>query len=73
LNIVVGTKPVPDTAATLKVDEQSNVSWGDAPLVINPLDEYGIEEGIRLKHRSPAKSIIPGDMWHGPSHPQVRS
>jgi len=48
LNIVVCIKQVPDSAATLKVDEQSNVSWGDAALVINPWDEYAIEEAIRL-------------------------
>jgi electron transfer flavoprotein beta subunit len=58
LNIVVCTKQVPDTAATLKVDEQSNVSWGDAPLVINPWDEYAIEEGIRLKEKFGGKVTV---------------
>jgi electron transfer flavoprotein beta subunit len=51
LNIVVCIKQVPDSAATLKVDEQSNVSWGDAALIINPWDEYAIEEAIRLKEK----------------------
>ena len=58
LNIVVCTKQVPDTAATLKVDEQSNVSWGDAPLVINPWDEYAIEEAIRLKEKFGGKVTV---------------
>jgi len=58
LNIVVCTKQVPDTAATLKVDEQSNVSWGDAPLVINPWDEYAIEEAIRLKEKHGGKVTV---------------
>jgi len=51
LNIVVCIKQVPDSAATLKVDEQSNVSWGDATLIINPWDEYAIEEALRLKEK----------------------
>jgi electron transfer flavoprotein beta subunit len=58
LNIVVCTKQVPDSAATLKVDEQSNVSWGDAPLVINPWDEYAIEEAIRLKEKFGGKVTV---------------
>ena len=58
MNIVVCTKQVPDTAATLKVDEQSNVSWGDAALVINPWDEYAIEEAIRLKEKFGGKVTI---------------
>jgi electron transfer flavoprotein beta subunit len=58
LNIVVCTKQVPDTAATLKVDEQSSVSWGDAALVINPWDEYAIEEAIRLKEKFGGKVSV---------------
>jgi electron transfer flavoprotein beta subunit len=58
LNIVVCTKQVPDSAATLKVDEQSNVSWGDAPLVINPWDEYAVEEALRLKEKHGGKVTV---------------
>ncbi len=58
LNIVVCVKQVPDTAATLKVDEQSSVSWGDAALVINPWDEYAIEEAIRIKEKHGGKVIV---------------
>jgi electron transfer flavoprotein beta subunit len=58
LNIVVCTKQVPDTAATLKVDAQSNVSWGDAPLVLNPWDEYSVEEAIRLKEKHGGKVTV---------------
>jgi electron transfer flavoprotein beta subunit len=58
LNIVVCTKQVPDSAATLKVDERSNVSWGDAPLVVNPWDEYAIEEAIRLKEKHGGKITV---------------
>ncbi len=58
MNIVVCTKQVPDSAATLKVDEQSSVSWGDAALVINPWDEYAIEEAIRLKEKFGGKVTV---------------
>ncbi|TFH37182.1 MAG: electron transfer flavoprotein beta subunit/FixA family protein [Anaerolineales bacterium] len=48
LNIVVCVKQTPDTAATVIV-EDGKVSWGDAPLVLNPWDEYAVEEALRLK------------------------
>jgi electron transfer flavoprotein beta subunit len=48
LNIVVCIKQTPDTAATVTVDN-GQVSWGDAPLVLNPWDEYAVEEALRIK------------------------
>ena len=48
LNIVVCVKQTPDTAATVRVQE-SEVSWGDAPLVLNPWDEYAVEEALKIK------------------------
>jgi len=51
VHIVVCTKQTPDTAAKMSVDDQGNISWGDAPLVINPWDEYAVEEAILLKDK----------------------
>jgi electron transfer flavoprotein beta subunit len=48
LNIVVCVKQTPDTAATITL-EDGKVSWGEAPLVMNPWDEYAVEEALRLK------------------------
>lgn len=48
MNIVVCVKQTPDTAATVTV-EGGQVSWGDAPLVLNPWDEYAVEEALRTK------------------------
>jgi electron transfer flavoprotein beta subunit len=48
LNIVVCVKQTPDTAATLTV-QGGKVSWGDAPLVINPWDEYAVEQALKTK------------------------
>jgi electron transfer flavoprotein beta subunit len=48
LNIVVCIKQTPDTAATLTVKE-GKASWGDAPLVLNPWDEFAVEEALRTR------------------------
>lgn len=45
MKIVVCIKEVPDSAATL-VAEDGQANWGDAPLVINPWDEYAIEAAL---------------------------
>ena len=51
MHIVVCTKQTPDSAAKLSVDEAGNVSWGDSPIIINPWDEYAVEEAILIKER----------------------
>jgi len=48
LNIVVCVKQTPDTAATVTV-EGGKVTWGDAPLVLNPWDEFAVEQALRTK------------------------
>ncbi len=47
MKIVVCVKQVPDSAASVVV-EDGTVSWGDAPLVINPWDEYAVEAALQL-------------------------
>lgn len=48
MNIVVCVKQTPDTAATVTV-EGGKVAWGDAPLVLNPWDEFAVEQALRIK------------------------
>jgi len=48
LKIVVCVKQVPDSAAKIVV-ENGKISWGDAPLVINPWDEFAMEAALRQK------------------------
>ena len=48
MKIVVCVKQVPDSAAKVVV-ENGKVSWGDAPLVINPWDEFAMEAALRQK------------------------
>jgi electron transfer flavoprotein beta subunit len=49
LHVVVCTKETPDTAAKVELDADGNVTWGDTPVVLNPWDEYSVEEGLLLK------------------------
>lgn len=48
MNIVVCVKQVPDSAAKVVV-EDGQVTWGEAPLVINPWDEYAVEAALQQK------------------------
>lgn len=54
LNIVVCVKQTPDTAATVTVQD-GRVSWGDAPLVLNPWDEFAVEQALRTKEAHSGK------------------
>lgn len=61
MKVVVCTKQTPSTTAVISVDAQGNVSWDDPggkPNVVNPWDEYAIEEGIRLKENHGAAEVI---------------
>jgi len=51
LHIVVCTKHTPDSEAKMSVDEAGNVSWGESPLIINPWDEYAVEEALLLREK----------------------
>ena len=45
---VVCVKLVPDSSARISLDGEM-VSWGDAPLILNPWDEYAMEAALRQK------------------------
>jgi len=48
LKIIACIKQVPDSEAKVKADNGA-ISWGDAPLVINPFDEYAVEGALQQK------------------------
>jgi electron transfer flavoprotein beta subunit len=48
LKIIACIKQVPDSEAKVKA-EGGKVTWGDAPLVINPFDEYAVEGALQQK------------------------
>jgi electron transfer flavoprotein beta subunit len=48
LKIIACIKQVPDSEAKVKA-EGGQVNWGDAPLVINPFDEYAVEGALQQR------------------------
>ncbi len=61
MKVVVCIKQTPSTTAVLVVDGSGNVSWDDPggkPNVLNPWDEYTVEEGVRLKENHGATDVI---------------
>jgi electron transfer flavoprotein beta subunit len=48
MKIVVCVKQVPDSTAKVVV-EQGKITWGDAPLIMNPWDEYAVEAALQQK------------------------
>ena len=48
MKIIACIKQVPDSEAKVKA-ENGNITWGDAPLVINPFDEYAVEGALQQK------------------------
>lgn len=51
MNIVVCMKQTFDTEAKIVLNAEGKVDPNGVTLVINPLDEYAIEEGLRLKEK----------------------
>lgn len=60
MRVVVCTKETPDTAAQVEVTPGGEVSWGDAPLVINPWDEYAVEEALQFVDRGATGTVVLG-------------
>ena len=52
MKILALIKQVPDTAVDLKINaEAADIIYQDIPWVINPYDEYAVEEALRIKER----------------------
>ncbi|MDY7075847.1 MAG: electron transfer flavoprotein subunit beta/FixA family protein [Chloroflexota bacterium] len=58
MHILVCTKHTPDSEAKMSVDEAGNVSWGESPLIINPWDEYAVEEALLLRDEHGGKVTV---------------
>jgi electron transfer flavoprotein beta subunit len=58
MHIVVCTKHTPDSEAKMSVDGAGNVSWGESPLIINPWDEYAVEEALKLRDQHGGKVTV---------------
>ncbi len=52
MNIIVCMKQVPDTEAQIKIGpDGKSIAESDIKWVMNPYDEYGVEEALRLKEK----------------------
>lgn len=52
MKIIVFIKQVPDTAIGLKINsDETDIEYKDIPWVINPYDEYAVEESLRIKEK----------------------
>lgn len=58
MQIVVFTRTTPDTAAAITVDANGRVGWGDATLIVNPWDEYALEEAIVRAKEAGGKATV---------------
>jgi electron transfer flavoprotein beta subunit len=50
MNIVICVKQVPDTETKIRVKD-GQIDHSETKYVVNPYDEYAIEEGLRIKER----------------------
>ncbi len=58
MTIVVFTRSTPDTAARVEVDGNGSVTWGEAATVVNPWDEYALEEAILQAKAGGGKAVV---------------
>ena len=56
MKIIACIKQVPDSEAKVKA-EAGKVTWGDAPLVINPFDEYAVEGALQQKEANSDSTV----------------
>ena len=58
MRVVTFTRSTPDTAAKVWVDDGGKVTWGDVATVVNPWDEYSLEETIVQAQTSGDSTVI---------------
>ncbi len=58
MQIVTFTRSTPDTAAKVEVNSSGVVTWGDAATVVNPWDEYSLEEAIVQAKNTGGKATV---------------
>ena len=59
MNIAVLVKLVPDTQASLKIaEDRRQIDKGDVNFLLNPYDEYALEEALQIRERDGGKVIV---------------
>ena len=56
MKIIACIKQVPDSEAKVRA-EGGQVTWGDAPLVINPFDEYAVEGALQQREANSGSTV----------------
>jgi electron transfer flavoprotein alpha/beta subunit len=61
VNIIVCLKQVPDTESQIKVgSDGTSIVTDDIKWVMNPYDEFGVEEALRLKEKHGGEVTVVG-------------
>lgn len=58
MDIIVCLKRVPDTGARLEIESNGLEVKADFPWILNPYDEFAIEEAIRIRERAGGKVTL---------------
>lgn len=58
MNVYVCIKQVPDTEASLNIKEGKRINEENIKWIINPYDEYAIEEALKLKEKKPDIKVV---------------
>ena len=67
MHVVTFTRSTPDTAARVWVNDDGEVTWGDVGTVVNPWDEYSLEETICAGKAWKRRRINRNRHWTGTS------
>ena len=58
MKIVVCVKQVPDTEARIKIaDDKKSIDYADINWILNPYDEYAVEEALKIKEEKGEGSV----------------
>jgi electron transfer flavoprotein beta subunit len=61
MKIVVGVKYVPDTAIKIKIASSGReIDLTDVALIVNPYDEFAVEEALKIKEKVGGEVIVVG-------------
>ena len=61
MNIIVCLKQVPDTESQIKIGPDGvSIVTDDIKWVMNPYDEFGVEEALRLKEKHGGEVTVVG-------------
>ena len=59
MKIIVLVKPTPDTETKIKISgDASKIETGDVKWIVNPYDEFAIEEALKIKEKAGAGEVV---------------